>query len=516
MPSQRIRLLHVLHEAGWLPNHANLAFENGDDLLPSILATWADYDCMSLPKRERLRFEEKQSWLLEQMTSGAQLTSLPITDDQLGISLGDRLVWWPHGRPDRRLVGIVSSRLGRRLDKQVAWLSVFRAACSKINRDHDVLLTAASTTPEQFVQRAAELFGVQVVLMICPREAEKIPAWFNRVIHQQRLVRRTNVFPGFVSPELHTLSAGALRRTDLTNTPLRDRIVVSLSQKLLVFHLRRAGHLDRLVRAKLESANTATGSVVIALGAELIKRDYANELLDSGAVGWVVLSSTQSDLTSTSFLPKTDSASIVELPTDDDWHLLTHCTRSQSDGWPDQCWTNYLDELLLNTEAMDRSAFASLQRIIAMQRLIATSRMIRGNTAVVCFTAVPVNASLKLRTFRSHLGRWDFEPYGICIDRRWLQERGCAPVAYGDASLWDSLTPRERPFFQMQASTTRRTSRVIDWTVEQEWRHVGDLVLNELPKHKGIVFVPTEEEAKRLAVLSRWPVAVLDGARTVD
>ena len=151
-----------------------------------------------------------------------------------------------------------------------------------------------------------------------------------------------------------------------------------------------------------------------------------------------------------------------------------------------------------------------------MQRLIATSRMIRGNTAVVCFTAVPVNASLKLRTFRSHLGRWDFEPYGICIDRRWLQERGCAPVAYGDASLWDSLTPRERPFFQMQASTTRRTSRVIDWTVEQEWRHVGDLVLNELPKHKGIVFVPTEEEAKRLAVLSRWPVAVLDGARTVD
>ena len=57
-------------------------------------------------------------------------------------------------------------------------------------------------------------------------------------------------------------------------------------------------------------------------------------------------------------------------------------------------------------------------------RLIASSEFVRGETPVVSLTAVPLGEIRTLRTYRSHLSRWDFEPYGICIRRDWLQRRG--------------------------------------------------------------------------------------------
>jgi hypothetical protein len=188
---------------------------------------------------------------------------------------------------------------------------------------------------------------------------------------------------------------------------------------------------------------------------------------------------------------------------------LTHCTREQTDGWPDQCQTDYVDELLLHREASDHSAFAALRRIIDMQRLVATSRMIRGDTDVVCFTAVPLGDLPQLRSFRSHLARWDFEPYGICIRQEWLARRQCSPVRYGDDPLWESLAADDRPLFQVRTSRSRRNGRTVDWSIEREWRHIGDVDLAELPSEAGLIFVPTREEAEQLAAISRWPVAVL-------
>ena len=130
---------------------------------------------------------------------------------------------------------------------------------------------------------------------------------------------------------------------------------------------------------------------------------------------------------------------------------------------------------------------------------------------MVCFTAVPLSELPQLRSFRSHLARWDFEPYGICIRREWLESRDCLPVRYGDDSLWASLDLQDRPYFQVQTSTCRQSGRTIDWSVEREWRHVGDVELEELPANAGLVFVPTREEAEQLVTISRWPVTVLDG-----
>ena len=135
--------------------------------------------------------------------------------------------------------------------------------------------------------------------------------------------------------------------------------------------------------------------------------------------------------------------------------------------------------------------------------------MNRGDARVVCFTAVPLRELPQLRCFRPHLARWDFEPYGICICREWLEKQGCSPVRYGDDALWESLDEEIRPFFQVRTSSARRSGRVMDWAFEREWRHIGNVDLGQLPTDAGIIFVPSLEEARQMAMISRWPVTIL-------
>ena len=134
-----------------------------------------------------------------------------------------------------------------------------------------------------------------------------------------------------------------------------------------------------------------------------------------------------------------------------------------------------------------------------------TNVTIRGGVKVVSFTKASLEDLRGLRTFRSHRGRWDFEPYGICIRRDSLAALGGRPVQYGDEQLWRSLPADDRPFFQ-KFDTCEQD---IDWRVEQEWRYLGDLDLTQIAPDEGLVFVPSQAEAEHAARLSPWPVTVL-------
>ena len=186
---------------------------------------------------------------------------------------------------------------------------------------------------------------------------------------------------------------------------------------------------------------------------------------------------------------------------------ITHCTRQQTGPWPDQSEEDYLDDLILGRPGSNHSPLAVLRRIVDQQRLIATGRTIRGGTKVVCFTAVALNEIAELRTYRRHRGRWDFEPYGISIARRWLEQSGARPVHYGDLSLWDQLPDSERPYYQARFSGKRGQ---IDWSVEREWRHIGDVDLEPFPADAALLFVHHREEAEWLSAFSRWPVMVVE------
>ena len=150
-----------------------------------------------------------------------------------------------------------------------------------------------------------------------------------------------------------------------------------------------------------------------------------------------------------------------------------------------------------------------------MRRLLASDESIRGTTPVVSLTQVPLDELHQLRVFRPHRGHWDFEPYGICVRREWIKRCGGRPVRYASRTIWDSLTEMERLFYQLDVSVTKAGNE-IDWTVEQEWRVIGDLTLAPLSPQDAFVFVPTVDEAASILEFSPWPVVPLSAIQPVD
>ncbi len=142
-----------------------------------------------------------------------------------------------------------------------------------------------------------------------------------------------------------------------------------------------------------------------------------------------------------------------------------------------------------------------------MRRLQGNNDITRDSTPVVCFTEQTVDRFAKLRTFRSHLARWDFELAGIAIKREIIEQLGARPVIYGSDATWHQLKREDRPFFQIR--TSGQTKENMDWTSEMEWRIRGDVDLDRLKPNQAFVFVETEDEAWEVAFFSRWPVVVI-------
>jgi hypothetical protein len=248
--------------------------------------------------------------------------------------------------------------------------------------------------------------------------------------------------------------------------------------------VRSKGNVDALMRkrAALASSEDSDSGTRVVLDPELTKPKLTEELLDAGVVGWIPLG----------LCRETKSANPV-------LHRPAAAFRM-----PEQ----YTDELILDSGEVDHSPFAAVRRIVTSGRLIASPDSIRGKSRVVCFTEVALAELKQLRVFRSHRGRWDFEPYGVCVRRSALEEVGASPVIYGDEEDWASLTEMEKPLFQKEQSTTP-SGDIIDWTVEQEWRHVGDVMLSQFEVADVFVFVPTATEARKLSAVSPWRVVVV-------
>lgn len=517
--------------------------EPGGDLLPVVCGAWNE-SVESSPGQRRIAIAARAESFQRAMNSGARLTwDVPGSDaGRTSAWLGSRLAWWPAGVPAGRRVGIVSSRLGQELDRHQAWFAVLRTACMRLDPRRDLLVTAGQTAAQRFVQRCGRLFGLPVLTIEVERD--DTGSWTS----WGRLVRDSLPQAGHLKPEApasgvraHPLAgasgsrgglAAPLRRVllsppwategasatlgELAGLPASDRAILALSERIVALHVRPNGNLIRLLRARLRRPGFPAASVFLALGSEFVPRELADELLDAGGVGWYVMNAAgEHDHTQPPPWTQADTAAgtpapIVPCPPAGDWAYLTHCTRRRPGPWPGEDEEQFLDDLILDRAGADHSALAALWRIVRSGRLIASGEFVRGETPVVSWTAVPLSEIPSLRTYRSHLGRWDFEPYGICIRRAWLEDQGARPVQYGDEASWGALPRDDRPFFQKRESQTASGKR-IDWTIEREWRHVGDVELDELPADAALLFVPSEAEARQLAAASPWPIVVLPG-----
>lgn len=384
--------------------------------------------------------------------------------------------------------GLLSSRLGRAPDARPEWFVYLRAALRRIRDARHVAVTAVGTAAEPFVTRGAKLFGA------------------------------------------------SLRRLEsLDQRP--DAAIVQESDRAYVLAARPGGNVASLIDQRLSDPACDPSAVWLADHASLIGDELRQSWLARGATKWRVdgafASSARDEATRRASIgddaaqrearaessreswtgsgSHTDGESIQfsQVPSCD---LLLHCTRRREGPWPDQPIDEYLDELILGSPAADRSPLASLRRILVERRIRASSLAIRGGHRVVSFTAEPLENVHRLRAFRSHRHRWDFEPFGVAIRRDWLVGRGARPVIYGDQSDWDRLSVEDRPFFQRRTTQSRSSDVGVDWTVEQEWRRIGDVDLAEVPAAAAWIFVPDASAARAVSGLARWPVVLVPGS----
>jgi hypothetical protein len=344
--------------------------------------------------------------------------------------------------------------------------------------------------------------------------------------------------------------------------PRADQAVAWLSDDLILLRLRPGGRLLPWIHQMLrDTPPSSMARVLLAAGPGLVPPHVAKRLIGEGAMWWrsfpttppqapthsrrihagspsrtsrihaVPSHSTEAPAPLTppaapdrappdrspqvhepsSHGPEVLGASHSLPPHESSWIYLTHCTRPRHGPWPDQTDDEYRDQLLWNGPDTARGPLETLRHIATTRRLYASHAGIRGGAQVVCWSELPLEQLARLHVYRPHRVRWDFCPYGICIHREWLRDRGARPVLYGTEACWESLPDQDRPFFQTLTSrtSTSRAQRLraeLDWSREREWRTPGDLALDDLPANAAFLFVPTSRDVELLAPYSPWPI----------
>lgn len=289
-----------------------------------------------------------------------------------------------------------------------------------------------------------------------------------------------------------------VRTLIVERSPHRDRWMTAIPDRVDAVYLRKKGKLLALIKQRL--AFDASGTTRVAIDGQ-----PSHELLQCGAVGSYLASD---NLNTPTTVSRSISRSVSRSVSFDaiDWNdYLVHCTRSTDGCWPGQTIKQYRHDLLLGDSIVaSRTAAAALRRIVQQRRLIAGAVASQHKFPVVCFTEVPLPEILRRRTYRSHLHRWDYEPYGLAIRKTTAQRIGIQPVIYSDAKEASSLAPKDR--YRFQAKGERN-----DWSEEREWRADGDIDLDQLPADDVIVFSANDLMTDSIESLNHkaWRLAIV-------
>lgn len=461
----------------------------------------------------------------------------------------------------QHLDSIVSSQLGRHHQRMPNWPQLLNWAFRTLHRDHSLLLAVPNTTlyrPTIHFAKVGRISYLEICIANRPAgNAEEISHWLatqlRNVLNRTEETRLSE--PLYISPawstDPPTIGGDSL--------PIRDRVAIGLADRVLVVSVRDQGNIAKLLERRLHDDRFSPGSVFVAL--ENDASDHVRKLkrsqresgckpstkllswLDQGAVGWIVLGQAIGGLRELTrckwaVSPKPaagDDAGVVQCSTvpisshpeagncgtavwqlcapaehlwkgaSADWPYLVHCTRGVSGPLPHENQSAYFDRLWLTGTELPSHPMVTLIRILREQRLRGTTWMIRGNQPSVSLSAVPLKELLLRRCFQSHLGRWDWEPYGLMVHRDFLTR--ARQVVYGRQSDFEQLPVGDQVYFQPVDSK-------YDWSLECEWRVLGDLDLSSLPAKAITIFVRSRLEAVQLAQESRFPVIWTEGIHT--
>lgn len=421
-------------------------------------------------------------------------------------------------QPERRehWFGIVSSHAAREQWAQSWWQRSLDSALSRAQEVDATVLFSSETPYADIIRHACGRCGiawreVAIANGIRPSADECTGTQRNRLVLHLRAER------------------GRQQRLSAARAAHADAAVAMLSHRLFALYARPDGKIASWIARRLQASEFEPGSTLVAAqppGVAHVKAlAWEREINAAGAVLWYPIgiqaepttartqraggSAWQTWSCAQRIAPATIQLRFHEPMRSSAEPFLVHCTRRRMGPWPDQSWEEYLDEVLRGDAGRGWHPMDTLLRILRMQRLVATRHLRRGPLDTVCLSEEQLPTLLANRKFQSHLGRWDWEPYGIAIRRSWLQWRGAQPVRYLSHAEAATCRTEELPFVQPLGPS----EGMCDWSYEREWRIAGDVRLHEIGPQDAWLFVPSVEEARALAHESRWPVAVVEPMR---
>ncbi len=370
---------------------------------------------------------------------------------------------------DGPLIGVTCSRLGHdpRLHRTICRFLV----CSLLQcrSRGGTLLIASGSAIEPWAIRAAELFAVSHCLLSVNQASTVATGTDQLWIHSSDQVKLS-----------------------------RDRVLIALADRVDAVYVRPGGKIEKCLTDRIMQRQDATTRVAVTGS----KACAAAGLMKAGAIGWMIGDHHDSQVhdrahTSISTVPDTWTR------TDGEW--LVHCTRGRRGPWPGETQQFYRDTMLLgNDRWFPHGPLQALARIINNGKLIADSGTTKRSNPVVCFSAVPLRELLSRRCFRRHLGRWDYEPYGIAVRLAAAKRIGVRPVIYGKAAERCLLHPDDHFRFHP-------VGKSYDWRQEREWRSPASIDLGKLDSGDVRLFVNESADLALLPPHCPWPVTVLGG-----
>jgi len=340
------------------------------------------------------------------------------------------------------------SRLPRITCSEAPWLAAMRLAIDSIHVSGPVVIGSTGSIGWEYPVWYANRKRQPIVVVLMPGSVIGMHQEAKQTISQLALDSTRTTF-------LKPLVEGPARRTERFH--LRDEFAFLLADRVFPISIRPGGYWDRVLEGD----------------ARVDQRFAVNppQPVRSRVQGWSYRTH-QEDLPFEAF--------------------LFHWTRGASGPFPGETRGNYYSVLTEGRNGNPRDGAATLCHILETGILRGEGRMFRGAVPALSFTSLAPDKWLKSRGYRNALGRWNFEPYAIGPPKVTLAALGARPVIYGEESLFATLSPEDRPYFQLRSSP-----QSLDWSGENEWRLPGDLDLASLAD-KLLIIVPETFDLNRL------------------
>ncbi|HPA45987.1 MAG TPA: hypothetical protein PLG59_04730 [bacterium] len=360
--------------------------------------------------------------------------------------------------PDISWVAVLNSRQGKYPQRGEEWI---RATCDAVRDAHASgkgIISSLGLKTWEISLWAAGKVGAPVTLVLPHSKA-------NPETLLEQIAEDYQIHPKHLTALLFPAPHGPHRPK--ADWPERDRLVVSFADEIWPVSLRPGGNLEALVQSGgkpvMETHRVAYHPM----------EDHPIQPIE------------QADLAPWTF-PET-------------WPYLTHWTHSFGGPWPGEKPADYYANLAQPGTGNPCSSPATLRRILEEKLLRGSASRMPGGQRAVAFTALPPGPAMETMRYRKRFQRWNYEPYGIALDRKMLLELGARPVTYESEGCKD----RENLFVQGQ-----RSGRA-DWSVEQEWRFPGDLGLSQFGPGQAVVIVRNPQDRGDFQAISPWPVQSL-------